>query len=258
MSMNIFYKPIAEIINHFGRKKEEKLFTKPPIYLGGCGRSGTTILLSILSSHPEIFAFGPELDMYKKTKFKHRDVFGPFRKDRLYRILLRSKVPETCNRWAEKTPRNIRNISVINSHHNGNYRFINIVRDGRDVILSKHPKSPDTYWVDPDRWIRDVSLGLAEIYNPRVHTLRYEDLITDFETEIKKICDFLDIPLCDEILNWHDHATVRSNKAYFGEVKSIFTSSTGKWKQEKNLPRANELQKIEEARKLLAHYGYDV
>ncbi len=254
--MNVFYRPIASLINYYGQKKELKTFSESPIYMGGCGRSGTTLLLSILSSHPEIFAVPSELDMYKKIRFESRDVFGPLRIDRFYKYLLEQDVDPRCKRWCEKTPRNIRNINAINCFHNGNYRFINIVRDGRDVILSKHPKLENNYWVEPERWIRDVSAGLAEIHNPRVLTIRYEDLVLSFEPEIEKICSFLNVPVTDEIINWHKHATVRENKAYFGSVEDIFSSSIGKWKKDENYDRAMKLQNIEEGAKLLEHYGY--
>jgi hypothetical protein len=103
-----------------------------------------------------------------------------------------------------------------------------------------------------------VTLGFKEKDNPKVHTVRYEDLILNYETEAQRICDFLEIPFCDEIRNWHDHAKVRENRAYFGEVKSIFSSSIGKWKKPENEARAQELLKSDEAKKLLAFYGYEI
>jgi hypothetical protein len=253
-----YKKPFLNIITSWGKKIHDKNFNKPPIYLGGCGRSGTTLLLSILSSHPEIFACKKELKLFKEVTRGESGEIIPKRMDRLYRSLITHKVAETCNRWCEKTPRNVRHIQEISSYHNGNYKFLNIVRDGRDVILSQHPNSPETYWVNPERWINDVSAAYEERNNPNVYTVRYEDMILDFDQAIEKICAFLDIPKCDEIENWHLHTTVRKNNAYFGDVQRIFKGSIEKWKKPKNKDRAEELMKYDEAKKLLSFYGYEV
>lgn len=252
-----YKKPFIQIINYYGKRNYTKYFSKPPIYIGGCGRSGTTLLLSILSSHPEIFACPNELGLFNEIIHKKNGEISPKRIDRLYKTLLTNKISKTCNRWCEKSPSNVKSIQEINLYHKGEFKFLNIVRDGRDVILSKHPTSPDTYWVDPQRWINDVGAGFKERDNPKVHTVRYEDLILNYDKEIEKICNFLEIPLCDEIKNWHNHTKVRKNRAYFGEVKNIFNTSIGKWKNPENKMRVQELLKFEEAQKLLSFYGYE-
>lgn len=253
-----YKKPFIDVITSWGKKIHDQNFNKPPIYIGGCGRSGTTLLLSILSSHPEIFACKKELKMFKEVARDKNGRAVPQRIDRLYRSLISHKIGAKANRWCEKTPRNIRHIREIADYHHDNYKFLNIVRDGRDVILSQHPNSPETYWVNPERWINDVGAGYAERDNPNMLTVRYEDLILDFDNAITKICAFLEIPKCEEIENWHLHTTVRKNNAYFGDVKRIFKSSIEKWKQPENKERAGELMKWEKAEDFLAYYGYEV
>ncbi|PLW93483.1 MAG: hypothetical protein C0592_05955 [Marinilabiliales bacterium] len=256
--MNAAYKkPFIKIISFFGKKIEKKRFSGTPIYIGGCGRSGTTLLLSIISSHPDIFACPNELGMFNNTYEKDGKIY-PARKDRLHRTLLFNKIKKSATRYCEKSPSNIHHINDIDSYHDGDFKFIHIVRDGRDVILSKHPTSPDTYWVNPDRWINDVSAGLKEIDNPKVHTMRYEDLTGNYEETISKICKFLDIELTDEILNWHKHTEVRKNRAYFGEVKPVFKSSVEKWKKPEFKERVEELTGRPEAVKLLKYFKYEI
>ncbi len=253
-----YKEPFLKIIKFFGKKVEEKQFSKEPIYIGGCGRSGTTLLLSIISSHPEIFACPEELEMFNKVETDNNGKKIPKRIDRLYRTLLTNKIDDTCNRWCEKSPTNVRHIQDMDSFHDGKFKFLNIVRDGRDVILSKHPTSPSEYWVSPERWVKDVKAGFKEEDNPNVYTVRYEDLILNFEEEIKKICSFLEVPVCHEILNWHEYTTVRKNRAYFGKVKNIFKTSIGKWKKPEHKARVEQLLEFDEAKMLLSKYGYEV
>ncbi len=252
----VYKKPFIAIINLLGARVRKKDFSKEPIYIGGCGRSGTTLLLSIISSHPEVFACPEELRLFDKVETDQNGRSIPQRWYRLHRTLLLKKIKSTANRWCEKSPTNILKLKDIESYHQAKFKFLNIVRDGRDVILSKHPTAPGQYWVDPERWIRDVGAGYEAREHPNVMTVRYEDLILDFEPQIKNICEFLDIPVCDEILNWHDHADVRTNRAYHGKVQNIFADSIGKWKKEEHIERAKVLTKEPEAEKLLQFYGY--
>ncbi len=49
-----------------GRIKDFRLY-KSPILIGGCGRSGTTLLTSILSSHPKIALIPHETGIFCPT-----------------------------------------------------------------------------------------------------------------------------------------------------------------------------------------------
>ena len=247
-------KPFLNLITFLGRRIERRHFTEPPIYIGGCGRSGTTLLLSILSAHPKIFACPLELSMFDDLV----DGYKPARMDRLYRTFLTHRIKSTTDRWCEKTPLNVNRLDAIDRFHDGLFRFINIVRDGRDVILSKHPSDPDRYWVAPERWINDVTAGKREEARPQVMTIRYEDLIEHQERTLEGICTFLNIEFPDAIRQWHQHTSVRKNRAYFGEVKPTHSSSAGKWKQPENQARAAELTAHPDAVELLEHYGYEI
>lgn len=253
-----YKKPFIKLISHLGKKIHDEKFDKPPIYIGGCPRSGTTLLLSIISSHPDVFACPVELDMFCEVGKDDKGKVYPKRLDRLYRTLIINKIKETSNRWCEKTPDNVTAIKEIDEYHNGNFKFLNIVRDGRDVVLSKHPKSSKKFWVNPEKWIHNVNCGYEHKDNPKVHTLRYEDLILDFHNEVEKICDFLNISKQDEIMNWHDHTKVRKNSAYHGEVKDIFKTSIGKWKKDENKKRVKELLNMKNAIELLSFYQYEI
>ena len=177
-------------------KKELRQFTSSPILIGGCGRSGTTLLLSMLSAHPRIFCIAEETMAFCPTAYHETvDLNAPFEVENFYNSYFPDNIPESCDRWCEKTPKNILYFDRIISHFGGNVKLINIVRDGRDVILSKHPTNKSTYWVDPDRWINEVKIGLNYENHPKVFTVRYEDLILDYENSMSSICEFLEIEI---------------------------------------------------------------
>ena len=232
-------------------------FDREPIVIGGCGRSGTTLLLAMLSAHPRIFAIPVETLAFCPTGYRPEpDLDAPFELRRIHRQLLLQEIPPGRRRWTEKTPRNVLYFQRILDHYNGRVRLIHLVRDGRDVVTSRHPTDPERTWVSARRWTRDVAAGRALEDHPAVLTLRYEDLVHRFENTAATLCDFLDEPLAPELLAWHQHATVRTNTAWFGRVKPLHTDSVARWQRPEYADRVAELVADPSARELLDHYGY--
>jgi hypothetical protein len=242
-------------INYFGKQIERRRFTEAPIYIGGCGRSGTTLLLSILSAHNDIFACPKELNLFDAAEDTESGIVTP-KFYRLYRTFLTKKIKPSARRYCEKSPVNIRNVALIDKLHHGKFKLIHIVRDGRDVILSKHPRGEGKYWVEPERWISDVTEGLRFLGHPSVITIRYEDLVEEYEKTIESVCRFLEIPLSEEILNWHEYATVRQNNALFSAITKISSSPIGKWQKQENSERVSRLTEKHEAVALLKKFNY--
>lgn len=80
-------------------------------------------------------------------------------------------------RWCEKSTKNILFAGRFLNYFGDRTRFINVVRDGRDVVTSKHLSDPDAYFVQPEEWVRDVAAGRRIEDDPRVITVRYEEFI---------------------------------------------------------------------------------
>ncbi|MFW6042833.1 MAG: sulfotransferase family protein [Marinilabiliaceae bacterium] len=252
-----YKKPFLPLIKALGKRIEKRHFTEPPVFIGGCARSGTTLLLSVLSAHKELFCVPREVSAFSEIgKDKGGNPF-PERIDRLYTAFLRYKIQPEANRFCEKTPRNVRSISEIDRFYAGRFRFIHVVRDGRDVVLSRHPKGADGYWVSPERWVNDVAEGLKYVDHPNVYTIKYEDLINDFEPTMKKVCDFIGIPWSEEMESWLENSRVQRNVAYFGrQVKPINNQSIGKWQKPESQDRVNYFLDYPGAKELLEKLGY--
>ncbi|MCF8219835.1 MAG: sulfotransferase [Bacteroidales bacterium] len=249
-------KILIPTIKKWGAKKAQKHFTKPPVIIGGCGRSGTTLLLSMLSAHPSIFAFPDELSIFNHWKKTSDGQWTPQRLDRMYRYLLIHRIPKDITRWCEKTPYNIRYLNTILNYFNQNVKIIHIIRDGRDVCMSKHPDKPGEYWVDPDRWINDVRKGLEYKDHPQVYTVFYEDLIANYHKHMRKIMSFLDEPFSKEIQQWYIYTQVKENNAWYGSVENLHNHSVGKWRNKENIQRLRELMAYPGFEELLRELNY--
>lgn len=193
------YRVLEPLEVRLGEARVRGTFTREPILSGGCGRSGTTLLLAMLSAHPSIYAIPAESMALLDWEYIDADGSGertpiPLYLRRLMRALTWARVSTTAIRWCLKTPRHVRFLPELMTFFRERLRFIHIVRDGRDVITSRHPNAPDRPWIGPERWVEDVQAGLRFEDHPAVHTVRYEDLVRDTAAAIGGVCEFLDEP----------------------------------------------------------------
>lgn len=190
-----------------------------PIVLGGCGRSGTTLLRMMLDSHRRICC-GPESSVFRRRAIDADSLaerFG-FERGEVRRIrdaaasrpafieafagLCTQKAGK--QRWAEKTPRNISRIGEIFRCF-PEARFVHVLRDGRDVACSlrTHPrhKVVDGKLVPLDtwkpiagcakRWVQDIEGSRKWWGDPRFHAVRYEDLVLDPRPVLERLMAFI-------------------------------------------------------------------
>lgn len=162
------------------------------LFLVGCPRSGTTLLQSMLSSHPQIISFpethllshtipvNPVLQLFKiygstsRSVLLRRMIDLGLNRDQVFipeSVILRSPswtnvILENIDRlanhisegnpafWLEKTPRHLRYISLI-SKADPDSRFIHIIRKGRDVATSMYFATQK----HPEQWGGERSIG---------------------------------------------------------------------------------------------------
>jgi hypothetical protein len=228
-----------------------------PIMICGCGRSGTSMLLSMLGAHPKIQAIGIETNIYNNPRrFKSHRINHWNNSRKLADYLLRAPIKKTADRWCEKTPSNVRHIPELLAEFGDRLKLIHIIRDGRDVVTSIHPTKKGEYWVTPERWIQDVQLGLAYEDHPQMFTIRYENIVQDKEGSMKPLMDFLQLDLHPNVLEHNKKTTVRKINAWEGEVKAVYTSSVEKWKKPEHKKVVDELVEKQAPFQLLEKLGY--
>jgi len=135
-----------------------------PVFIVGCGRSGTTLLRMMLDMHrdiccgPETWLFlqdGEEGNPYERTYCAALSISLGIPFARLWEQnnsgISRAQIAESAlslfaekekkPRWAEKTPLHVHRIDYILTHF-PKAKIVHILRDGRDVICSlvTHPK----------------------------------------------------------------------------------------------------------------------
>ncbi len=232
-------------------------FSEPPIVLGGAPRSGTTLLLSVLSAHPHIHAIPHETSAFSPPGRPGGAQSGKdFELYRVFAPLALSRPEDGCTRWCEKTPSNIRSFGAILEHFGSAVRLIHIVRDGRDATTSRHLRRPAEYYYGPSKWAQIVADGLRFRDHRQVLLVRYEDLVLDFVTTVETICAFLNEPPDARVLDWFRNTTVRTHTAWDGSVQPIHDASIGRWRRPEHAEQMRRFMEHPPAVALLEQLGY--
>jgi hypothetical protein len=220
---------------------------RPPMpFIVGVGRSGTTMLRLMLDAHPDL-TIPPETHFVPDLIEAIDDGAGPARAVEVMQsvrqwgdlhmepaeVQAKLEAVEDWNaanalrafyeiyaerqgkpRIGEKTPAYVRKMRLIEKTL-PEARFIHVIRDGRDVALS--------------RWKRTLGEGkrapatqVAEGWERRIRRaqkqgkrlnhyleLRYEDLVTDTEPNLRRIAEFLELPWDPCMLTYYEGAADR-------------------------------------------------
>ena len=167
---------------------------KPPVFIVGCPRSGTSFLYHLLLSAGGFAEFHTQMNVFDVLEPIFGDLSVPRNKKKMMREWLRSKAfqvsgldaadiegkvmagcsngsdflrivmeevarKQGVDRWIDSTPTNIPHMLRI-SRDFPEAQFIHIIRDARDLALSldKH------HWSRPLPWDRKRSLLAAGLY----------------------------------------------------------------------------------------------
>ena len=224
----------------------------PPLFVVGCGRSGSTLLRLMLDAHPDLAVPG-ESHFIPALRRRFPD---PVHRDALTSALLRTphfrhwKVAESSvwervraleaptfagvieaaflanaddhgkTRWGDKTPIHVRWIPSLHELW-PDARFVHLMRDGRDVALSYLSLhwGPSTVWGAAQKWRRDVEAGIHDgqpLGTGRYLEVRYEELVTDQKDVLQAICTFAELPFDQAMLDpaaRRDHPTLAPDES---------------------------------------------
>jgi hypothetical protein len=118
-------------------------------------------------------------------------------------------------RWGDKTPEYVEFMRPI-ERALPEARFVHVIRDGRDVALSRTRWRLQRAGKRPPmerlakRWKRAITVARRQ--GSKVgHYLevRYEDLVADTEPALRRICDFVDLEFDAGMLSYHERAAER-------------------------------------------------
>jgi hypothetical protein len=218
-----------------------------PFFIIGCGRSGTTLLRTILNRHadiaipleslfiidylkaaashdisflismlvrePEISEWGirPQVEDFKGCQSISEVI------NQLHQIYLQAKGKK---HWGQKTPRFVRETALLLEHF-PYALFIHVVRDPRAVVSSlihSDVHHSNAYHASK-RWRMDVSKGLEleDKHPQRVMRVHYESLVRDSENTIRKILEFLGF-VYDPIILQQDESSVAEYSKFYQNI----------------------------------------
>ncbi len=144
-----------------------------------------------------------------------------------------------------------------------NAYVIYLVRDGRDVALSffNVPGGPSTINKSAKLWTREqmTCLRLVSLFRKSIHVVRYEDLISNPEKQLRKICSFLEIDYSHDMLLFAVSETSQrmSDRSKYWENlnKPVLKNNYNKWK--KRMSHIDALRYQQVAALPLMALGYD-
>jgi hypothetical protein len=201
---------------------------EPAPFLIGASRSGTSLLRVMLAAHPEVTmlhetAFVPKLaemirsqPMTVERTIRAMAAAKPLAEygideDELRRRLegldelkaapvLRTFYAAAAEaggteRWGDETPSYLKRERRI-QRALSEARFIHVIRDGRDTLAAK-PGEIDvgSAIATGQRWHKKVrSARQQEHLMDHYAEVRYEDLVSDPEAALRRVCEFLELP----------------------------------------------------------------
>jgi hypothetical protein len=202
-------------------RNNEQRDAHPPFFIVGCGRSGTTLLRTMINRHSQV-----AIPLESLFIVDYLRATGSLSRDRLIRMLVRefelhewdveisasdlsdvADAREAIERlheiylakhgkkiWGQKTPRFVRHGDLLKRAW-PNSKFVHVVRDARAVVSSliRSDQHRSNAYFASRRWINDVSAGLRleQQFPGDMLLVRYEDLVREPEQELQKVCEHL-------------------------------------------------------------------
>lgn len=138
------------------------------------------------------------------------------------------------------------------------YKIICMIRNYRDVLVSRHANNPEVYWVWPTIWIRCARQIIMNIDNPRLLMVKYEDLVSDSKKQMDRISNFLGCNYKENYIKFYetDDAKNPKNNSLNGP-RSISKDSINNWSKPEHKDRVEYLTQFVELEELNNQLGYE-
>ena len=227
-----------------------------PVFIVAFPRSGTTLLEVTLDAHPALESMDEQpflqnaLDDLTAFGIRYPAELGQLNATQLdsvrarYWERVRSKVKiAPGQRLVDKNPLNLLRLPVIRRLF-PNSPIIVAVRHPFDVIVScymQHFRAPEFALLCADlpaiasgyRRSFDFWYEQAALLQPQAMEVRYETFVAGFESGVREIIDFLQLPWNDAVLAHADRAREKkyiSTPSYSQVVQPVSGKSVGRWK----------------------------
>ncbi len=225
---------------------------RPPAFLVGFPRSGTTLLDTFLMGHPDVAVLEeiPLMGMIADLAgpIERSATIGDEEADRLRTVYfdhLERQLPDGFGGLViDKMPLNMLCAPLIHRLF-PDAPILFMQRHPCDVVLSGYLQSfnmnpavasmldlegaADLYEVAMDLWTRS-----AEVLPLNVHTIAYEKLVADPDRELRAIVDFLELEWDDAVISHRRTAVARgmiSTASYDQVTEALSSRASGRWRR---------------------------
>jgi hypothetical protein len=243
-------------------------FAHRVIFVLGGNRSGTTWLVQLFGSHPEIAALDAESHMFRGLSdlwanghrvdgeglpgfLSPEELAAAARQfcDRLF-VAERERHAPWASWFVEKSPTTVHHVPLLAATYPDGW-CVHIVRDGRDVArsMSLAPFGPETPVTAAQGWARAVDEVRRDSWLlSRYRMVRYEDLVADPIGGMTDLYDWMGLPVDDDVIEGIAELADREVSRY--ETGPV---GPGKWRR---MPSA-DIRDIEQSvGYLLGELGY--
>jgi hypothetical protein len=227
-----------------------------PVFIVAFPRSGTTLLELTLDAHPLLRSMDERpfiqdaLDEIVALGIRYPEQLGRLSNAQLDQIRasywgrVEQKVRlEAGQRLVDKNPLNLLRLPVIRRLF-PHARILFAIRHPCDVLLScymQHFRAPDFALLCAD--LRTLAVGYrrgmdfwyqqAGLLQPAVREVFYERFVSDFDTQVRAISDFLQLPWDEGMLAPASHARSKgfiSTPSYSQVVQPVNQKAVGRWR----------------------------
>lgn len=247
--------------------RKDYVSVESPVIIGGCARSGTTLMRVMIDTHPNIYC-GPETGLLYLRTMTRRKTRMLSRKLEIPEEELKAMMWGTASyfqfvealfdylrrragkpRWGDKSPQNVLHLDRIFRHF-PDARFIHMIRDGRDAACSLRTfpqyRMVDGRRVELDtrnpldqcvrRWVHDVEAGMRWRGDPRYIEVKYEGLIESDEETLIRVFESLGEPWDERVTKYYQiESPSRSGEKMPqnpGATQPIYRTAHGRWRNE--------------------------
>ena len=251
------YKKNLDINNSFKRKNYKVYNDIEPVFLLGFPRSGTTLLDTILRSHPEIDVLEEKpiiqsIESIITSKYNYslselyklsEDQLRILREHYLKNLKDNSTKGKKAKILIDKFPFNTVCLPLINLMF-PNAKIIFTHRNPYDTVLSCFQQAfePNNAMsnfrsINSSAKIYDITMNCWVDYKDKLNLKfvmsKYEDLIEDFDAHILKVLNFLDVNWDDNLKNYRDTAFKRgkiNTPSSLQVIQPLYKTSIEKWR----------------------------
>lgn len=250
-----------ENISHIENIQNQLQTEYKPIFMIGFPRSGTTLLDTILRSHPMIEVIEEKSSVKKLVNSLNKLTNKSFQmmndvKEENIKVIRKAYFEDLFSYinqddkqkiYIDKLPLNIIYIAEILRIF-PNAKFIISLRHPCDCVLScfmqnfKLNESMSNFLNLKDTAVTyDLIMNLLKIYKSKFdfnfYEIKYEKLILNLNGEIKNLLDFLELQWDNSILEYQKTAVARDRiftPSYDQVIKPLYSKSSGRWIKYKN------------------------